>query len=157
MEDKRLQINYKITNELSDFDEAHRDLIAQTIAFAGNAYAPYSNFKVSAALILNNGRILKGTNVENASYPVGICAERTLVSHAVSNYPNNLIETIAIYVDKDLPAPVPPCGLCRQTLVEVENRQKKTIRILLIAKNGTIIEFEKCSDLLPLAFSGDFL
>jgi len=157
MEDKNLQINYKLSNQVSDFDKAHQDLIAQTIAFAQNAYAPYSNFKVSAALILANGQVLKGTNVENASYPVGICAERTLVSHAVSNYPNQVIQTIAVYVDKDLSSPVPPCGLCRQTLVEVENRQKKAIRILLIAKSGMIIQFEKCSDLLPLAFTADFL
>lgn len=157
MEDKKLQINYRETNLLGDFDQAHQTLIAETIAFAQNAYAPYSEFKVSAALILDNGKILKGTNVENASYPVGICAERTLVSHAVSNYPTNIIQTIAIYVDKDLPNPVPPCGLCRQTLLEVEKRQKKSIKILLVGKNGTIIQFEKCSDLLPLAFNGDFL
>jgi len=157
MEDKKLQINYRETNSLTDFDQSHQALIATTIAFAQNAYAPYSNFKVSAALILDNGEMLKGTNVENASYPVGICAERTLVSHAVSNYPTNKIQTIAIYVDKDLPNPVPPCGLCRQTLLEVEKRQNKSIKILLVAKNGTILEFEKCSDLLPLAFNGDFL
>jgi len=157
MEEKKIQINYKITIDLNDFDSEHKDLIAQTIAFAANAYAPYSNFKVSAALILDNGKILKGTNVENASYPVGICAERTLVSHAVSNYPTNSIRTIAIYVDKDLPQPVPPCGMCRQALLEVEKRQNKPIKILLVGKNGTIIQFERCSDLLPLAFNGDFL
>lgn len=157
MEEKKLNINYKVSNSLADFDTNHQELIAQTIDFAKNAYAPYSNFKVSAALILQSGKILKGANVENASYPVGICAERTLVSHAVSNYPNDLIKTIAIYVDKELPSAVPPCGLCRQTLVEVEKRQKSPITILLVAKNGTFIQFSSCSDLLPFAFDGDYL
>ncbi len=64
---------------------------------------------------------------------------------------------MAIYVDKDLPAPVPPCGLCRQSLVEAEARQSQKFKILLIAKSGTILQFESCADLLPLAFSGDFL
>ncbi|MBK9190847.1 MAG: cytidine deaminase [Crocinitomicaceae bacterium] len=157
MEERKIHITYKSTNQKTDFSSAVQHLIDETISFSANAYAPYSDFKVSACLLLEDGKILKGTNVENASYPVCICAERTLVSHAVSNYPQTKIEVIAIYVDKDLATPVPPCGLCRQTLVEVENRQKKSIQILLIAKNGTIIQFDKCSDLLPLSFGSEFL
>lgn len=157
MEEKSIHIRYRTTQSLDDFDAGVQLLIRETIRFAANAYAPYSNFRVSAGLLLENGQILKGTNVENASYPVCICAERTLLSHAVSNYPDQLIRIVAIYVDKDLPAPVPPCGLCRQTLVEVENRQKRAIPVLLIAKNGTVLRFDSCSDLLPLSFSSDFL
>jgi cytidine deaminase len=157
MEEKHIHIQYKSTQSVNDFDTAVQTLVKETILFAGQAYAPYSNFRVSAGLILENGVILKGTNVENASYPVGICAERTLVAHAVSNYPQLAIQTMAVYVDKDLAAPVPPCGLCRQTLVEVENRQQKNIRVLLIAKNGTILQFESCKDLLPLSFGAEFL
>lgn len=157
MEEKNIHIRYRSTQSIRDFDPDVQALIAETIQFAEQAYAPYSNFRVSAGLILENGQILKGTNVENASYPVCICAERTLLSHAVSNYPAQKIKIIAIYVDKDLPAPVPPCGLCRQTLVEVENRQKKAIPVLLVSKNGTILQFDTCADLLPLSFSADFL
>ena len=157
MEDKKLHITYRQTRNLADFDAAHNQLISEAIAFAANAYAPYSGFHVSATLLLDNGQVLKGANVENASYPVGICAERTLVAHAVSNYPKNTIVSIAVYVDKDLDAPVPPCGLCRQTLLEVETRQGKPIKVLLVSKTGLIIQFESCADLLPLAFNAGHL
>lgn len=157
MKEHSIQIRYRSTNKVADFEPLVQNLIIETIAFAANAYAPYSNFRVSAALILESGKILRGTNVENASYPVCICAERTLLSHAISNYPNEKISVVAVYVDKDLPAPAPPCGLCRQSLVEAETRQGQKIQILLISKSGTILRFESCSDLLPLSFGGDFL
>lgn len=157
MESKQIKVNYKQTTDISEFDEKTRHLIEETIKFAQNSYSPYSNFKVSAALILESGELLKGTNVENASYPVSICAERTLVSHAVSNYPTKKIKTIAIYVDKETSTPVPPCGLCRQTLLEVEQRQAADIEIILISKNGLYLIFERCSDLLPLYFNGAML
>lgn len=157
MKEHQLHIQYRSTANSGEFEPNVQELIQETIAFAANAYAPYSQFKVSAGLLLENGKILKGTNVENASYPVCICAERTLLSHAISNYPNDKIAIMAIYVDKDLPAPVPPCGLCRQSLVEAEARQNKKFKILLISKGGTILQFESCGDLLPLAFNGDFL
>jgi cytidine deaminase len=157
MKNKTIQVNYKEGNDLNAFDAKTKDLIEQTIAFSKNAYAPYSNFHVSACLILDNGKVVKGTNVENASYPVSICAERTLLSHTVSNYPSNKIEKIAIYVDKNLSEPVPPCGVCRQTLLEVEKRQEQDIEVILISQSGTYIVFEKCSDLLPLYFDGEAL
>ena len=106
---------------------------------------------------LETGEILKGSNIENASYPVSICAERTLLSHAVSNYPNTKIDIITIYVDKDLETAVSPCGLCRQTLLEVESRQDQKIKIILISKSGNFIQFESCADLLPFNFNSDFL
>lgn len=157
MENKTIEVNYKEGKDLGAFDDRTKNLIEQTITFSKNAYAPYSNFHVSACLILDNDIIVKGTNVENASYPVSICAERTLLSHTVSNYPSNKIEKIAIYVDKNLSEPVPPCGVCRQTLLEVEKRQGQNIEVILISKSGTYIVFEKCSDLLPLYFDGEVL
>lgn len=157
MKAQKIELNYKVADSLSEFDQPIQVLIKEAIAFAGNAYAPYSNFKVSAALLLDNGQILKGSNIENASYPVSICAERTLLSYTVSNFPHNKIQILAIYVDKDLENPVPPCGICRQTLVEVEQRQQSPISILLIAKEGKILQFDKSADLLPLSFTADFL
>jgi cytidine deaminase len=155
--ERQLNIQYSVL-KIADFqDVSVQRLLEQTIAFAGNAYAPYSDFKVSACVLLDTGEILKGTNVENASYPVCICAERTVLSHAISNYPKSKIKVMAIYVDKDLEAPVPPCGLCRQSLFEAETRQKSPIQLLLVAKNGTVYQFERSSDLLPLSFSSDFL
>lgn len=142
-------------NEVLNSDT--RNLINQTILFAQNAYAPYSNFKVSAGILLESGKTVYGTNVENASYPAGICAERTALSHAISNYPTDPIRTIAIYVDKDLKEPVPPCGICRQSLVEAEQRQKKSIEILLVSTEGLVYRFKRSADLLPLSFGANFL
>lgn len=157
MSKKQLTINYEASHydmlEASDF----KTLVDTGIAFAENAYAPYSNFKVSAVLQLEDGTIVKGANVENASYPVSICAERTLLSHTVSNYPNKRIKNLVVYVDKDLGKPVPPCGLCRQTLVEVETRQQSPIRLSMVAKNGQIITVNSCLDLLPWSFDGTYL
>lgn len=157
MKNKVITVNYTTGENYKELSAETCQLIKETIAFAANAYAPYSQFKVSAALILDDGKILKGTNVENASYPVCICAERTLVSHSVSNYPTNIIKIIAIYVDKQLPSPVPPCGLCRQTLLEVEMRQKSAIEIILVGKDDSYVQFSKAADLLPLYFDGKSL
>ncbi|MFT4600820.1 MAG: cytidine deaminase [Arenicella sp.] len=160
MKNKIIQVNYKEGADINAFDVQTKDLIEQTIAFSKNAYAPYSNFHVSACLILDDGAVIKGTNVENASYPVSICAERTLLSHTVSNYPDNKIVKIAIYVDRELSEPVSPCGVCRQTLLEVEKRQDQEIEVILISKletSRTYIVFERCSDLLPLYFDGEVL
>lgn len=157
MHKKNIKIEYK-EYHYSDLEPGDlKQLIDETITFAQNAYAPYSKFKVSAALQLSNRAVVKGANVENASYPVSICAERNLLSHTVSNYPNEKIEHLVVYVDKDLGAPLPPCGLCRQTLVEIEIRQKKNIQLSMVAKNGTIITLDCCRDLLPLSFDGSYL
>lgn len=134
-----------------------QELILEVIAFAQEAYAPYSHFKVSAGLRLKSGKIVKGTNVENASYPISVCAERALIAHTVSNYRGQEIDYMAIYVDKDFDEPVPPCGMCRQALLETEQNQKNLIKIYLVAKGGKIVLFNSCGDMLPLHFSGDIL
>ena len=157
MDKKNIQFDFLTGNDLSELDKDLRLLVDETIAFAQNSYSPYSKFKVSACLRLDSGEIVKGANVENASYPVSICAERTLLSYTVSNFPSSIIEVIAIYVDKNLDQPVSPCGLCRQTLLEVEGRQKSSIKIILIAKTGSYIIIHNCRDLLPLSFGGKYL
>lgn len=157
MQKKNLTISYQETTYDTLEDHSLKILIDAAIDFAQNAYAPYSEFKVSAALRLTNGEIVKGANVENASYPVSICAERNLLAHTVSNYPNEKIVELVVYVDKDLGIPVPPCGLCRQTLVEVERKQKAPIRLHMFAKNGTIITLDSCVDMLPWSFDESYL
>ncbi|NOQ74317.1 MAG: cytidine deaminase [Crocinitomix sp.] len=154
---KKITIAYQEFTYDSIKDMDLKALIDETIQFADNAYAPYSKFHVGAGLRLETGEIIKGANMENASYPVSICAERNLLSHTVSNYPNQKITMLVVYVDKDLKVPVPPCGLCRQTLVEVEIRQEQPIQLIMVAKNGTIISLNSCKDLLPWAFDGSFL
>lgn len=156
--DKKIHtIEYETSTYKNLKDSKLKELIDQTILFTSNAYAPYSHFKVSACLQLSSGEILKGANVENASYPVSICAERTVLSHAVSNYPNDKIEVITIYADSDAKTILSPCGLCRQTLIELETRQKQAIIICLIAKNGNIVRFKSAADLLPFKFDHTYL
>jgi cytidine deaminase len=122
------------------------------------AYAPYSNFKVGAFAKLENGRTVSGTNQENASFPAGICAERTLLSTASSLFPGVGVDTIAISYNNlngKSDRPVSPCGICRQSLVEFQDRTKKQIRIILSGMEGKIQVIENAKDLLPLVFGAD--
>ena len=154
------QFEYFTTSEINNFTEQERDLITKTIGQAKNAYAPYSKFNVSAGVLLDNGSILTGTNVENASYPIGTCAERNVLSYCISNHPKNIITTIAVYAEKEiekLTTPITPCGMCRQALLEAENRQEKPIKIIMIGHNNQFLIVEKCVHLLPFAFDSSVL
>ena len=157
MNEKSIQFSYKELENWSLLDADTQKLVSDTIAFSANAYAPYSNFNVSALAELESGEVVKGTNVENASYPVGVCAERNLISHITSNYPKGVIKRIFIYVDHESDQPVPPCGICRQSLVEKETNQNSPIELYLIAKNNKTIIINHCRDLLPLTFDSEFL
>jgi len=132
-------------------------LLSAARAVTKQAYAPYSNFFVGAAAQLANKKIVTATNQENASFPVGICAERALLSTITSLYGETLIETIAIsYNKKDGRSnhPVSPCGICRQSLAEFETRIHQPIRLILSGMEGKVIIINKASSLLPLNFSG---
>jgi cytidine deaminase len=120
------------------------------------SYAPYSKFRVGVALRLSNGQLMTGTNQENASFPAGICAERVALSAASSVYPGIAIETLAVsYFNEsgDSSHPVSPCGICRQTLSEYEQRFGQTIRLVLGGNSGPVYIIRRSSDLLPLAFN----
>jgi len=124
------------------------------------AYAPYSRFRVGAAAKLRNGQIITGTNQENASYPVGICAERTLLSVAASLCPGIAIDTLAVSYHNEAgksDRPISPCGICRQTLQEYEQRTGRAMRIVLAGRSGKVIVLEGSESLLPFAFTGDEL
>ncbi len=135
-------------------------LIEEAKASAKDAYAPYSHFQVGAAVLLENGIIVKGNNQENASYPVGLCAERVAIFSAGANYPGVPIKAIAITASSHefkIDKPVPPCGACRQAIAEYENRYKKNIRILMTGETGNIIMAESINSLLPFQFKGEEL
>ena len=143
---------------LEILNESDRNLVLKARETTVSAYAPYSGFKVAAAGRLKDGTIVTGTNQENASYPVCICAERTLLSAISSLYSNISIDTIAITYNNpggDSSTPIAPCGICRQTLLEYEIRNQSPIRILLTGYTGKVIVIEKASSLLPLSFSAD--
>jgi cytidine deaminase len=156
MEKRQHNFSFEVfasTNELTSDDAA---LLAKARAATVNAYAPYSNFYVAAAAVLSNGQIVTGTNQENASYPVGICAERTLLSAASSLCPNVGIVTMAISYSStngNSNTPASPCGMCRQALVEHEQRTHQPMRLILSGANGEVYVIANAGDLLPLGFS----
>lgn len=119
------------------------ELLEKAVKAAGSAYAPYSQFRVGAAVRLDNGQVLCGNNQENASFPAGICAERSVVFYAHANFPTNRILAIAITAS--------PCGICRQVLLDSEKRGGIPIRVLLGAGDQVRI-FNSIKDLLPFGF-----
>ncbi len=129
-------------------------------AARSNAYAPYSHFQVGAALRLADGRILSGANLENASYPLCLCAERVVLAAAHALHPGLPPLALAISVHnsrKPIDRPATPCGACRQVLTETEARFQQPIRLLLQGDTGPILVFESVSHLLPYGFEGSFL
>lgn len=139
------------------FDELNKtdqDLMTSAMEATTRSYAPYSKFSVGAAALLANGIAVTGTNQENAAYPSGLCAERTTLFYANSQYPDQPVLTLAIAArtEKDfIDLPIPPCGACRQVILETEKRYKQPIRILLYGKKE-IYEVKSICDLLPLSF-----
>ncbi|MBS1651826.1 MAG: cytidine deaminase [Bacteroidetes bacterium] len=148
---------FKQYNSASDLESIEKTLCESAKEALKNAYAPYSNFKVGASVMLQNGTIIKGNNQENAAYPSGLCAERVAVYSASANFPNEKIISIAISSKssniKKNNTPVAPCGACRQALLEYEIKQKSPIKVLLVSENNTVIESESIANLLPLSFT----
>jgi cytidine deaminase len=146
---------YKEFDSIEELEPSDRELLLSAMEAAKNAYAPYSGFKVGAAVRLESDKIVNGTNIENAAFPSGICAEQAALSGASSNYPGDgplAIALAAISGQELLQEPVSPCGNCRQVIAEEETRNGKSIRIILGSKNKIRV-IEKGSDLLPLQFS----
>lgn len=152
---KTITISYTEYNTTDELDNIEKLLIEKAKEAALNAYAPYSMFRVGAAISLENGTIIKGTNVENAAFPSGICAERSAIAALVSGYPyeNPVAIAIAALTEDGLTEePVSPCGNCRQVIAEEEARRGKLIKIILAGRKKTII-VESIKNLLPLQFS----
>ena len=152
---KNISFSYKEFDNIEELDQNDRELVTAARETALNAYAPYSKFKVGAAIRLESGQIVLGTNVENAAFPSGICAERNALSTSVSNHnsDNPIAIAIAALTENGLTDnPVPPCGNCRQVIAEEELRTGKMIKIILSGKDKTII-VDSIGSLLPLQFN----
>jgi cytidine deaminase len=148
---------YHSIDELNMDDAALLLKARETTALA---YAPYSQFNVAAAAKLTNGQIITGTNQENASYPVGICAERVLLSAAASMFPGVPLQIMAISYKNNKGAsnhPISPCGICRQSLVEYEERMQQPVKIILSGLTGEVCVISNAKQLLPLTFTGNDL
>ncbi|MFD1096861.1 cytidine deaminase [Salegentibacter chungangensis] len=152
----RLEI-YDSTEELN---EDVQDLMKQAFDARDNAYAPYSKFQVGAAILMENGEVVIGSNQENASYPSGLCAERTAIYFAGARYPNEKIKKIAISaksLNHKVVTPIPPCGACRQAIAEYEVKQQDAIAIYFMGESGKVVKSDSIKDLLPLIFDNSCL
>ncbi len=152
---KKINIT-SIIEELSydELTEIDQELINNAKESTKNSYAPYSNFSVGAAVLLNNNEIISGSNQENAAYPSGLCAERTTLFYANSRYPNVPVKTLAIAARTEngfIDEPIPPCGACRQVILETEKRYKQPIKIILYGSKKIYI-IKGINALLPLSF-----
>lgn len=158
--EKSVALAFQAFSSSETLEPADRRLLEQARAITAQAYAPYSRFQVGAAAMLANGKVVTGTNQENASYPVGICAERTLLSALSSIHPGVAVHTMAIAyhnLQGSSDRPVSPCGMCRQSLSEYQERTGNPIRLILSGMEGEVWLIHKASDLLPLSFGSQDL
>ena len=153
---------FEVYDDISGLTKEDAALLEEARSTTLKAYAPYSNFMVGAVALLNNGQKVYGTNQENASYPVGICAERVLLASASMLQTDEPIKTIAISYNNlsgsgESDRPVSPCGMCRQSLTEYEDRTKQTIRLILAGMEGKVMVIESAKQLLPFTFGSEDL
>lgn len=156
MTKKEIQFTVEVYQSMDELTASDAALLVQARTVTQQAYAPYSNFKVSAVAALINGQIVTGTNQENASYPAGICAERSLLATAAALFPNIGIATMAISYNNlngESNNPISPCGICRQTLAEYEERTQQPIRLILSGMKGEVFVIQTVKQLLPLRFT----
>ena len=155
MKKREAIVSYLEYQGIAELPGADRKLVEEAVVAASGAYAPYSNFMVGAAILLDDGTIVRGANVENAAFPSGSCAEKTALSYTVANYRNNKSVAIAIAAlteGKLTAEPVPPCGNCRQMLIEEEQRLGSPIKVILAGQLGILV-LENCQSLMPLSFT----
>lgn len=151
---------FKVFDAIEDLPNDIQNLMGQAVEIRKKAYAPYSKFRVGAALLLDNGKIVLGSNQENAAYPSGLCAERVAIFHAGAVYPEVKILKMAITAASDTnttSTPIPPCGSCRQSIAEYEIRQETPIEIYFMGEIGTIYKSESLKNLLPFMFDKKYL
>lgn len=154
--------SYNVFEDVTELTPDDQALVEKARKATELSYAPYSKFNVAAVAKTSSGQFVTGTNQENASFPAGICAERTLLSAVSSLYPADSVTTIAISYHNNNAGghsdrPVSPCGICRQSLLEFENRTKQKIRLILSGMNGKVMVIDSASMLLPFSFGSDDL
>ena len=154
MTSKEIKIAYTEYDSTDQLEAEDRSLVEAAIKATEGSYAPYSKFNVGAAVRLDSGLIVKGSNQENAAYPSGLCAERTAMFYAAATYPENAITAIAVAAGQNgilCDNPVTPCGACRQVMAQYQVKGGHPMAILLVG-SSKIWKFDKDEDLLPLIF-----
>lgn len=155
-----IETHLEVFDSISELPNDIQELMNKAHEARENAYAPYSHFKVGAALRLDSGEIVLGNNQENAAFPSGLCAERVAVFHAGATNPDTIINTLAITarsMNHKVLTPIPPCGACRQSLAEYEVKQKSPMAIYFMGETGKVVKANSVKDLLPLIFDSSYL
>ena len=155
MEKIKFSAELDVFEDRSKLPQEIQHLMSQAVEARNNAYAPYSSFKVGAALLLENNETVIGSNQENASYPSGLCAERTAIYYAGAKYPQKAINAMAISaksLNREIASPIPPCGACRQAISEYEVNQEKGIPVYFMGEKGKVYKAKSIKDLLPFIF-----
>lgn len=136
-----------------------KDLMNKAQQARDKAYAPYSRFKVGAAVLMGNGEIIIGNNQENAAFPSGLCAERVAIFQAGSLFPSEVVQSMALSAggQTENERPIPPCGACRQSIAEYEVKQEAPISIYFMGTTGKVVKANSMEDLLPLVFDRSYL
>ena len=153
MKDIKIESTLTVYDNFNELPSDIASLMEKAIEVRKNAYAPYSNFSVGAAILLDNDQIVTGSNQENASYPSGLCAERTAIYYAGAQYPDAKIVKMAIIAGSRVNqtiTPIPPCGACRQAIAEYEVKQESPIEIYFMGETGKVVESNSLANLLPL-------
>jgi len=156
----KLQAEVEEYDHFGELSKDEQTLVEAAQKVATAAYAPYSGFFVGAALLLEDGTVVSGSNQENVAFPSGICAERTAMFWAGANYPGKAIVKMAIYAQSNdflVETPVYPCGSCRQVMSEYERIGKLPIRILMVAATGKTHAVNGLINILPVSFDADNL
>jgi cytidine deaminase len=155
MKEIRIETKISVFESFDDLSDSEKGYMNKAIEIRKKAYAPYSKFLVGAAIVLDNGTVLQGSNQENAAYPSGLCAERVVIFYAGANYPNNKIVKMFISAapsNREATSPIPPCGSCRQSISEYEVKQDLPIEIYYMGSNGPIHKSDSLKNLLPFMF-----
>jgi cytidine deaminase len=155
MTNHEIKINFKEYQSLTDLSKPDHDLCLEAIKAMDTSHSPYSKFRVGAALRLQSGKIIYGSNQENVAYPSGLCAERVALFHWGANYPNDPIEAMAVTAHTDefeILQPVTSCGACLQVLAEYEKKQNKAIEIILFCNKGPVWVMNGVESFLPFLF-----
>jgi cytidine deaminase len=160
MKKAEIVVSYSIYNSADELSETDRHLLKKAGEAINGSYAPYSAFQVGAAVLLENGEIILGSNQENVAYPSGLCAERVALFYASARYSDIPVKAIAITarsVDFEIEEPVTPCGSCRQVMAETENRFGNHIRVIMQGQSGQIFTVTGINNMLPLMFHAEKL
>ena len=160
MKEVKIESTFFVYDDIKDVSLDVQHLMSKASEARDKAYAPYSKFHVGTAILLDNDEIISGNNQENASYPSGLCAERTAIYYSGAKYPKAKILRMAIIAGstKNVTSkPIPPCGACRQAIAEYEVKQESPIEIYFMGESGKVVRSNSLSNLLPLLFDKSVL